>query len=150
MTTKAVIDEFFAERTLAVVGASRTGKKFGNAVLRELGAKGYTVLPVNPNAAEIGGVACYKSVRDLPPDVGGVVIAVPPAETERVLEDVHQAGIGRVWIQQGAESEAAVRYCEEHDISEVHGECILMFAPGAMFMHRAHRFINGVFGKLPA
>lgn len=117
--------------------------------MRELSSKGYTMLPVHPAAADIAGVTCCKTVRDLPPSVGGVIIAVPPEQTERVLEDVQKAGIRRVWLAQGAESPAAIEYCEHQGIAEVHGECILMFAPEPVFIHKAHRFVRGVFGKLP-
>lgn len=53
-------------------------------------------------------------------------------------------------MQQGAESEAAFRYCEQHGMSAVHHECILMFAHDPGFVHRAHRWFRGTFGHLPA
>jgi predicted CoA-binding protein len=84
----------------------------------------------------------------LPEPVGGVLIVVPPAETEKVVRDAAQVGIRRVWMQQGAESETAIRFCEENGISAVHGECILMFAQPAGF-HRLHRWVWGLLGKLP-
>ena len=149
MITKETIDDFLTQRTLALVGASRSGKKFGNAVLRELTAKGYRVLPVNPNAREIQGSRCYPSLRELPETVGGVVIVVPPAKTEEVVREAREAGIPRVWMQQGAESAGAIDFCRQNGMEEVHGQCILMFAPDAAFPHRAHRFIRGLFGRLP-
>jgi len=77
-------------------------------------------------------------LSELPEAVDGVVIVVPPPETEAVVDDAAQVGIRRVWMQQGAESQAAIRFCEERDISAVHGECILMFAKPAG-LHRLHR-----------
>ena len=149
MNSKAVVDEFLSQRTLAVVGASRNPRKFGNAVLRELNAKGYKVFPVNPNAREVLGSKCYPTLKDLPERVGGIVVVVPPAETERVVREAKDAGISRVWMQQGAESDTAITFCRQNGMQEVHGECILMFAPEAAFFHRAHRFVKGFFGRLP-
>jgi predicted CoA-binding protein len=149
MNSKHVIDEFLSQRTLAVVGVSRSGKKFGNAVLRDLAGKGYRVFPVNPNAQLIDGKPCYPNLRSLPEPVGGVVAVVPPEETERVVREAQEAGIGRVWMQQGAESESAIRFCKDHKMQEVHDECILMFAQPAAVPHRIHRFFRGLFGKLP-
>ena len=40
MTSRAAVEGFLAQKTLAVVGVSRGGKKFGNAILKELKAKG--------------------------------------------------------------------------------------------------------------
>jgi predicted CoA-binding protein len=65
------------------------------------------------------------------------------------VRDAAAAGIRRVWMQQGAESEAAIRFCAENGISAVHGECILMFAEPAAFYHRMHRWVWGLLGKLP-
>jgi predicted CoA-binding protein len=66
-----------------------------------------------------------------------------------VVREAAEVGIPRVWMQQGSESEEAIRLCEENGISVVSGECILMFAEPAEFYHRMHRWVWGVMGKLP-
>lgn len=149
MTTRTAVDEFLAQKKLALVGASRTGRKFGNSALKELRAKGYDVVPVHPEAAAIDGVPCVASLAMLPPGVGGVVLSVPPARSEALVREAAAAGIKRVWLQQGAESPAAIAFCESAGISVVHGECILMFAEPAAWFHRLHRGIWRVLGKLP-
>jgi predicted CoA-binding protein len=149
MTSKAAVEEFLAQRTLAVVGASRDEKKFGNKVYKDLIRKGYETYPVNPNADVIEGKRCYPNLSALPEAVDGVVFVVPPAQTEKVLREAAELGIPRVWMQQGSGSEDAIRFCEENGIGVVSGECILMFAEPAEFYHRAHRWAWGVLGKLP-
>jgi len=66
LASKAAIDEFIAQPAVAIAGASRDGKKFGNAVYRDLKSKGYHVFAVNPNAAIIEGDPCYPSLSALP------------------------------------------------------------------------------------
>jgi hypothetical protein len=149
MTTKATVDDFLAQPALAVVGVSREGKKFGNLAYRDLKAKGYRLFPINPHAEVIEGDRCYPNLSALPEPVGGVLIVVPPAEAEHVVREAAKAGIRRMWMQQGAESEAAIRFCEENGMSVVHGECILMFAQPVVSVHRFHRWVWGVLGKLP-
>jgi hypothetical protein len=149
MTTKVVVEDFIAQRTLAVVGVSRAGKKFGNMAYKDLKAKGYRLFPINPNAEVIEGDRCYPNLKSLPEPVGGVLIVVPPPETERVVREAAAAGIRRVWMQQGAESEAAIRFCQEHGLSVVHGECILMFAQPVVSYHRFHQWVWKLLGKLP-
>jgi predicted CoA-binding protein len=149
MTTKAAVKDFLDQRTLAVVGVSRKGRKFGNAAYNELKAKGYQVYPVHPHADTLEGDRCYPSLSALPEPVGGVLIVVPPHETEKVVRDAAEAGVRRVWMQQGAQSQAAIQFCEEQEISVIHGECILMFAEPAAFHHRLHRWVWGLLGKLP-
>ena len=70
MITKASVDQFLDQKAIAIVGVSRSGKKFGNAIFRELRDKGVGVVPVNPNAEEIEGVRCYADVKDVPPEAG--------------------------------------------------------------------------------
>jgi uncharacterized protein len=149
MTSRAVVAEFLSQPELAIVGVSRKGRKFGNMALRELKAKGYRVFPVHPSAEEIEGERCYPTLADVPRSVGGVLISVPPAQTDIVVREAAAAGIGRVWMQQGAQSAEAIRFCEEHGMQVVANECVLMFAEPAAWFHRAHRWIWKALGKLP-
>jgi predicted CoA-binding protein len=148
MTTQAAVEGFLAEKTLAIAGVKRNGSGFGNAVLKDLTGKGYEILPVHPEVGEVGGTKAYPSLAELPSEVGGLILVVPPKQTERLVKQAKDKGIRRVWMQQGAESAEAIRYCEENGIEAVHGECIMMFAEPTG-IHRFHRWINGVFGKLP-
>jgi len=149
VSTRALVSDFVSRRTLALVGVSRSGKKFGNAAYRELTAKGYTVYPVHPEAETIEGARCWPSLAALPKPVDGVVVVVPPAQTAAVVRDARAVGIPRVWMQQGAESAEAIAFCEEHGIPVVHHECILMFAEPLGWFHRAHRGLWRLLGKLP-
>jgi predicted CoA-binding protein len=148
ITRRSAIDQFISLRNLALAGASRSGKKFGNTVLKEMTKKGYAIVPVHPEAAEIGGFKCCPSLSDLPAPVEGLIIVVPPEQTEKIVTDAAARGIRNIWMQQGSESPKAVNTCREHGINEVHGECILMFAQPAG-IHKFHRWIWGLLGKLP-
>ncbi len=132
-------DDFVAQKTLAVVGVSRT-RGFGNTLFRHLKGKGYRVFAVNAEADTVEGEPCFRRLDDLPEPVGGVVTVVPPAQTERVVADCARLGIGRVWMQQGSESDAAVKLCRKRGIAEVHGACLLMHTGGG-FPHSVHRWL---------
>lgn len=119
-------DRFIALGKIAVVGASRDRRKYGNVVYRRLRDKGTAVFAVNRAAATVEGDPVYPSLRDLPGPVDGVVIVVPPEETEAVVRDAAAAGIRMVWMQPGAESRRAIRFCEENGICAVHDACILV------------------------
>jgi predicted CoA-binding protein len=149
MTSQASVDGFLAQDTLAIAGVSRNGKGFGNAVLEDLTNKGYEVLPVHPEATKLGGVPSFPSLRKLPKKVGGLILVVPPQQTEKLVREAKEAGIERIWMQQGAESAEAIRFCEDNDIDAVYGECIMMFAQPTG-IHRFHRWLRSVFGKLPS
>ena len=150
MGARADIDAFVSQRALAVVGASRSGKKFGNAVCRELKAKGYRVYALHPQAEAIEGERCYREFAALPEKVGGVVVVVKPAEAEKVVREAAAAGIARVWLQQGASSPEAIRLGEAQGMSVVAGECILMYTEPVKSIHAFHRWLWRIFGKLPS
>lgn len=150
MTSAASVEAFVSQKKLAVVGASRSGQKMGNAILRELGAKGYTVYPVHPEADTINDAPAYRSFGELPEPVGGAIVCVKPEQTEGVVRDAKAAGIERVWLQQGAESPEAVAFCAENGVDAITKECILMFAEPVESIHKFHRFFKRLFGRMPA
>jgi predicted CoA-binding protein len=147
---RPLIDDFLAQRSLALLGVSRDGQTgFGNAVRKELAEKGYTLHVVHPAADRIGDAPCAHSLAEVAGEVGGVVLVTPPAETAKLIDELASLGIRRVWIQQGAESPEVLRRCDELGLAAVHGECILMFAEPTAWFHRAHRWARGTFGDLP-
>jgi predicted CoA-binding protein len=148
MTSKAIVEDFVAQKTLAIVGVSRGGQKFGNAAYRELKTKGYKLYPIHPEAKTLEGDPAYKDFASLPEKVGGVVVVVQPAQAETVVRQAAEAGIKRVWMQQGSESEAAIQFCKENGIAEVHGECIMMYGVGTG-LHGFHGKLWKLFGKAP-
>lgn len=149
MTSKKLINEFLSEKNIAIVGVSRSGKRFGYTLFKDLKTKGYNVYPVNPNAALIDDEKCYPSLLALRGKVGAAVLVVPPFATKEVVRDAYSAGINKVWMQLGSESEEAITFCEESGIDVIHNECVLMFAEPAAFFHKAHRWVNGLVGRLP-
>jgi len=74
---------------------------------------------------------------------------VPRTEVDAVVKDAVKAGIPRVWIQQQAETKAAIEYCQANGISVIYNECVLMFAEPSAWFHKMHKFVWGVAGKLP-
>ena len=148
-TSRAAVDEFLAKRAIAIVGASRSGKKFGNVAMHELRARGYRVYPIHPIADTIDAVPCYSSFAKLPEKVDALLVVVPPIAALDVIRDAAQAGLHYVWLQQGSESTDVVALCHELHLVVIPGECILMFAQPKGF-HKLHRWIWGALGKLPA
>jgi len=148
--TAQTVRDFLGHRSLALVGFSRSGRKFSNNVYRELSGKGYRIFPINPAAQEVGGVKVHAGFKDLPEPVSAAVIMVPRSATPQVIREAAEAGVTSVWIQQGAESKEAVEVCQELKLSCVSGRCILMFAEPAIWLHRVHRGFLRFFGRLPA
>jgi len=148
MTTMAMVREFLGQERLAVVGASAAGKGFGTAAYRALKKKGYKLVPVHPSAATIEGDPAFHSLAEIPEPVGGVLVVVPPEQTEKVVEDAIAAGVKRIWMQQGAESERAISRAREAGMQVVSGHCVLMYMEHNG-LHGIHRWIWKVIGRQP-
>ena len=142
------IQNFVEGKRIAVVGASRSGNKFGNTVITELKARGYQVFVVHPEAQEIGGEPCYPDLAALQGRADGVWICVNPQQAEPVLRQAVQAGFKNIWLQQGAESPQASAAARELGVEPVTGKCILMYAPPVQSFHRWHRAFNKLIGQL--
>ncbi len=149
MNSKKLVEEFLSLDKIAVVGVSRKRNKFGNVIYRELKKKGYQVYPINPNTNIIEEDVCYPDLLSLPEKIDAVIINVPPAQTEKVVKEIKEAKINKVWLQQGSQSDDAISYCKQNGIECISNECVLMFAEPAGFIHRAHRWVWGALGKLP-
>jgi predicted CoA-binding protein len=74
MFSRAIIRDFLSQKTLAVVGVARSGKKFSEIMFRDLQSREYKVFAINPPAATMNGDHCYPDLASLPKLVGGVVI----------------------------------------------------------------------------
>jgi predicted CoA-binding protein len=143
------IRQFVSGKTVAMVGVSADGKKFGSYAYAELKKRGYKVLPVHPTAEAIQGAACWRSLLELPERVENVLVVVKPDRAEAVVREAAAAGARRVWLQQGAESPEALRACGQLGLDVIHGQCILMFAEPVGPLHGIHRWIWKVIGKIP-
>jgi hypothetical protein len=147
--SRASIDAVLRERTLAVVGVSRQTQSFANSVYRTLKTRGYRVFPVNPFVNRLEGDPCYANVGALPERVGGAIVFLPRSRTEGVVQEIVDAGIKHVWLQQGTETPGSVELCQRRGVNVVSGECMLMFLDPVGGPHRLHRWIRKMTHRLP-
>jgi acetyl coenzyme A synthetase (ADP forming)-like protein len=101
------LDVFFRPSSVAIVGASRSEEKVGHVILRrmvEIGFEG-KIYPVNPNADEILGLKCYRSISDIPGSIDLVVIAVRADLTPAIIEEAADKGARGALVISGGFSE---------------------------------------------
>ena len=96
-------------KTVAVIGASSDPRKFGNRAVRAFRRQGYTVIPINPNEAEVDGLKTYASVLDVPGHIDMATFYVPPAIGQQVIAEVALKRIPEVWLNPGSESDELIR-----------------------------------------
>jgi uncharacterized protein len=142
------IQDFISSQRIALAGASRSPNKFGNAAYKELKGRGYEVFLIHPEAKEIDGAPCYPNLAALPGKVDGMLISVPPTQSEQILREAAAAGVRNVWLQAGAESAELLALGQELGLNVVSGKCILMYALPVRSFHWWHRAFCRVTGQL--
>ena len=124
------IETFLKSEAFGVVGASEDRSKYGNKVLRCYLQNKKQVVPVNPKAASIEGLTCVATVSDLPDNVASISVITPPAVTEKVVEAAIARGITNIWMQPGAESDAAIERCKAAGINVIADHSCLLVVLG--------------------
>lgn len=149
MVTKKAVEDFLAQKRWAFVGVSENKKKFGGFAYKELKKKGLDLIPVNHKLDKLDGETVYPSLSALPSSVDAVIVSVSPTRAAKVIREAIEQGINHIWLQQGAESPEAIKYCKDKGVNVIHGECIMMFAQPVGFPHSFHRLIWKLVGKIP-
>lgn len=143
-----LIDEFISCKKLALIGMSRSDKKFGNIAAKELLAKGFEIFPVHPETLEIDGIICYPNLKALEGKVEALWISIPPPKVSEVLEEAAGIGLKKIWLQQGSWSTEVKQCIDRLGLEVITKKCILMYAPPVKSFHKFHRTIKGIFGGL--
>jgi predicted CoA-binding protein len=147
------IEDFLAQKRIALVGISRAPASDSARLLEELGRRGYDVVPVNPHTSEVHGRHCFARVQEIQPPVDAVLLMTAPDVTEKIVSDCAEAGVRRLWMYRGAGkgsvSEKAVAFCQEHGMRVVPGQCPFMFLPDTAGIHRFHGFLRKIMGRYP-
>jgi 3-hydroxypropionyl-CoA synthetase (ADP-forming) len=133
------LENFFRANSVALIGASSTPGKIGNAVLDSLIKYEYqgAVYPINPGRDEIMGAKTYPSLEDLPEQVDLVVVTIDLRLVPDVIKVCAAKGIHNLVVISGggkelggerSELEAEIRrLARAHDVRVVGPNCIGVF-----------------------
>ena len=153
VTARDLVDDFLAQRRIAVAGVSRDSRNPANLIFRKLRDSGHDVFPINPRATEVEGAACYPDLKSAPAPIYGVVIVTRPESTLQVVRQCSEVGIPRAWMHRsigpGSVSDAAVAHCRDRGIGVIAGGCPMMYCDPVDVAHRCMRWVLGVMGRLP-
>jgi len=130
-----LIQDFLAQKKVAVVGVSDKRDTGCNAAYRRFKSAGYAVSAVNPHLSTFEGDPCYPDLKSIPEKPEAVFILTNPKVTEGIVQQCVDLGIRRVWMHclmgtkpglgAGATSvsEEGVRMCRENGIAVIPGAC---------------------------
>ena len=112
-------------KTVAIIGASRDRRKFGNKALRAFEKQGFRVLAINPNETEVEGHRTYASVLDVPDTIDMATVYVQPDAGIKVIEEVARKGVPEVWLNPGADDDRVVARARELGVNVIQA-CSIM------------------------
>ena len=99
------LERLFAPTAIAVVGASPTPGKAGNALMQTLASFPGSVYPVHPRAESVNGIRAYPRVAEIPERVDLALVAVPAQVTPLAVRECAEAGVSAVVVHAGGFAE---------------------------------------------
>ncbi len=135
MKIETLVQDFLAQKKIAVVGVSDQRDTGCNLNYRKFKENGYTVYAVNPRISSFEGDPCYPDLKSLPEKPDGVFILASPKVTEQIVQQCVDLGVKRVWMHcmmgtkpglaQGmtSVSQSAVDLCKANGITVIPGSC---------------------------
>jgi uncharacterized protein len=126
MTSPATVEDVLrSTRVWAVVGCSPSPWRDSHRIAALLQRRGYTVIPVNPEADEVLGERCYPSLHDVPASAGIEVVDVfrRSSEAGAHVDEAIAIGASAVWLQLGVVDEGAAERARAAGLRVVMDRC---------------------------
>ncbi len=130
MSSDSAIKKILEEnKTVAVVGMSRSTDKPARRIPAFLMTKGYNVIPVNPTTDKILGRKSYPTLKDVPDSIDIIDVFRPSDEALKIVEAAvarkkERGDVKVIWLQQGITSDEGKKLAEEAGIAFVQDRCI--------------------------
>jgi predicted CoA-binding protein len=130
-----LVQDFLAQKKIAVVGVSDKRETGCNLGYRKFKAAGYIVSAVNPRLTTFEGAPCYPDLKSIPEKPDAVFILANPKITEQIVQQCVDLGIKHVWMHcmtgtrpgsaasMTSVSQDAVQMCRENGIAVIPGTC---------------------------
>ncbi len=94
-TLNEIVDDFLAQKRIAVAGVSRRRHNAANMIYRKLRKTGYRVFAINPKVETVEGDPCYPDLKSVPEKTDGLVIVTRPEVAEQLVRQCAEVGIPR-------------------------------------------------------
>ncbi|CAM5525679.1 bifunctional acetate--CoA ligase family protein/GNAT family N-acetyltransferase [Thauera mechernichensis] len=154
MKEKHYLTPLLEPRSVGIIGASEREASLGSVLMRNMLEAGYKgkLFAINPKHDKVHGVACYKSVEDVPQRLDLVVIAVRAEKAPAIMESCGRAGAKAVIILSAGFSEAGPRgaLLERQVIDAAQRHKIRLLGPNCLGVMRPQLGVNATFAHASA
>ncbi|HEY2298500.1 MAG TPA: CoA-binding protein [Jatrophihabitans sp.] len=112
--------------TITVVGASTASHKAAHSVPAHMQRLGWRIIPVNPHATHILDQPVYRTLADVPEQVGLVDVFRPSQQTPDIARQAVAAGASALWLQLHISSAESRRIAEDAGLLYVENRCLVI------------------------
>jgi predicted CoA-binding protein len=110
--------------TITVVGASADPAKAAHRVPAFMQRHGWRIIPVNPRGGALLGEQAYRTLAEIPGQVGLVDVFRPSRQAADVARQAVAAGATALWLQFGITSGEAHEIAEASGLLYVEDRCL--------------------------
>jgi predicted CoA-binding protein len=114
------------DKIIAVAGVNDNPEKFGYKIFFDLRGAQYNVFPVGVRGGFAAGVKIFKTLADIAQKPDLVITVVPPAGTDKIVDDCIKLGIREIWMQPGSQTPEGIKKAEAAGIKVTHTECFMI------------------------
>ena len=111
-------------RTIAVPGLSDKPWRDSHTVSAFMHARGYSIIPVNPNVREVFGVSAFPSLRSYAGRIDIVNVFRRPEFVPAIVEEAIALNVRTLWLQPGTVRDGAVDRASEAGLNVIADRCI--------------------------
>jgi predicted CoA-binding protein len=112
-----------AAKTVAIVGLSDDPSRVSNQIGRYLHEHGFAITPINPQCAEVFGIASRGSLTELTEAPDLVLVFRRPGFCGEVAKQAVALGAKGLWLQSGITNEEAKAVCAAAGMPFVQDRC---------------------------
>ena len=118
------------DHRVVVLGASPKPARYANRAVRELIARGYSVIPVHPKIRQIEGLQVVHKLSAIKERVHTLTLYVGPKRSRDLIDDIIRLNPGRVILNPGTESSALETRLRASHIHCLHACTLVMLRTG--------------------
>jgi len=136
------IGSLFYPKSVAVVGASAQIGKWGHSLMANTISGGFKgeIYPVNPAGGKIAGKTVYRSIAEIPGDIGLAVVTIPAEKVADLVPQFHAKGVRNMLLITSGFGETGDkgRQLERELVNAAQKSGILILGPNTMGICNPH------------
>jgi len=144
-----MLESLMYPQAVAILGASRKAEKVGHAFVANLIRSGYQgkIIPVNPEAQDILGLKCYRTLEEFGGKIDLSIVVVPPKFVKAAIQSSINAGAKVVTVITAGFKEvgSAGAALEEELVELCRGQGARLMGPNCLGILNTHHRMNATF-----